>query len=73
MALTKEERNVIKEKLPHGAQAEIAKETGYSRMAVNFYLNAKRDNLAIEEAVVRKYCEVMQKEKDLRKKINEFQ
>lgn len=73
MALTKNEREAIRNKLPHGSQSRIAESIGCSRMAICHYLNGKIDNIQIEEALVIKFHEITSKEKELKKIFNESQ
>jgi predicted transcriptional regulator YheO len=64
MALTKEEREVIKKLLPHGFQSKIAKKLKMSRRSVYRYLKGKTNSLRIEKEAVKTYS---QYEKELSK------
>lgn len=73
MALSKEEREIIKNKLPHGSQSLIAKSIGCSRITVCFYFSGRNNNIQIETKAVEMYCQVIKREKEIKKAIEDAQ
>lgn len=71
MALSKEDRKYIQLGLPRGAQAEVARNLGITRIAVNQYLAGVINSTRIEMAVVTKFEEVKKMRAELRKRIYE--
>lgn len=71
MALSLEDREFIKSGLPHGAQTEIAKQLGITRMSINQYLKGKFYSKRIEEAIIEKYELEKKHREELRKRIYE--
>lgn len=69
MALSLEERQFIRSKLPYGAQIEIARNIGVSKTTVYQYLSGLRNSQRIEKAVVAKYEELKMEQEELRKRI----
>lgn len=69
MALSIEDRKFIREKLPYGAQKEIARNIGVSKTTVYQYLSGLRNSERIEKAVVSKFEEVQKTNEELRKRI----
>lgn len=73
MVISKKERESIRNLLPYGFQAKIAKDIGLSRMTVNLYLKGKNDNPKVEEAIIKELFNLKKKEKHLKVKLNEIQ
>lgn len=69
MALSIEERQFIRSKLPYGAQVDIARNIGVSKTSVYQYLSGIRNSERIEKAVVNKFEEVQKNYEELRKRI----
>lgn len=63
MTLSKEERQKIREMLPHGALSDIAKKLMISRMAVSKYFMGRSNSYRIEKEAVEMYM-VYKKEFD---------
>lgn len=71
MYLTKEDRLLIKDQLPHGSQLAIAKRIGVSVAAVNQYLKGKTSSSKIEQATIDVYLEFKRRKEETRKLILE--
>ncbi len=74
MEIPKEALDIIRNELPHGAQAEIAQETGYTDEYVNMVLNASKpitdSNKKIIAIAQRKIREKREEEAAIQKEID---
>jgi len=58
----KQIREMLREKLPQGAQVEIAEMAGVTPLTVNNFFRMKNDNIKVEYATLR-YLSKMRKER----------
>lgn len=69
MALSIDDRMIIKKELPYGAQIEIAKKLGITAVSVCNYLNGKTKNSIVEKEILAKYKIIKKEKKELQKLI----
>ncbi|WP_456101006.1 hypothetical protein [Phocaeicola plebeius] len=68
MPLTKEERKIIKERLPHGTQVRIANKLKITRSCVSMYFSGLRNSSRIEKEAIKE----MKKIKENKQKVKEI-